>query len=126
MLPALQIPFQSVMGDFCVQPWMTADEIAEATQTAIATNFGPDGQPATLQSIYLRHIREVRPALLQMMRLVHQLFMHRVQFVSQQCFTLCPTTLVMEDPLVADCAGAGSVSTPYSWRKAGKPGAALP
>lgn len=43
-----------------VQPWMTADEIQEAIQTAIANNVGPDGRPATIQNIYLRHIREVR------------------------------------------------------------------
>jgi len=45
-----------------VQPWMTADEIQEAIQTAIANNVGPDGRPATIQNIYLRHIREVRRA----------------------------------------------------------------
>ncbi len=60
------------MSELCVQPWMTADEIAEATQTAVATNMGPDGQPATIESIYLRHIREVRPIPLQIARLVHQ------------------------------------------------------
>lgn len=44
----------------CVQPWMTADEIQEAAQSAIAANpTGPDGNPATVQTIYLRYIRDV-------------------------------------------------------------------
>lgn len=46
---------------FVLQPWITADEVVEATQTAIAANTGPDGRPATIQTVYLRHIREVRP-----------------------------------------------------------------
>ncbi|CAL5227476.1 g10453 [Coccomyxa viridis] len=54
-IPQLASDFQ--MGP-ANSPWMTADEIAEATQAAIAANLGPDGQPATIHSIYLRHIRE--------------------------------------------------------------------
>ena len=45
-----------------VQPWMTADEIQEAVQSAVAANpTGPDGRPATVQTIYLRYIRDVIP-----------------------------------------------------------------
>ena len=45
----------------CVQPWMTADEIQEAVQSAVAANpTGPDGRPATAQTVYLRYIRDVR------------------------------------------------------------------
>ncbi|BDA41065.1 probable single-stranded DNA-binding protein at N-terminal half [Coccomyxa sp. Obi] len=39
-------------------PWMTADEINEAIETVLATSVGPDGAPATLDKIYLRHVRE--------------------------------------------------------------------
>ena len=40
---------------------MTADEIQEAVQSAVTANpTGPDGRPATAQTVYLRYIRDVR------------------------------------------------------------------
>lgn len=122
-----------------VQPWMTADEIQEAIQTAIATNTGPDGQPATVQSVYLRHIREVKPETCNEMHKghhlprslhphVHQHFTECLHCASIFSFMSQSIGLMIsrEDPLLAYFAGAGSVSPPNRWCKASKPGAALP
>ncbi len=43
-----------------LQPWMTGDEINEAIEAAVASSTDAAGNPATLATVYLRHIREVR------------------------------------------------------------------
>ena len=39
---------------------MTGDEINEAIEAAVASSTDAAGNPATLATVYLRHIREVR------------------------------------------------------------------
>jgi hypothetical protein len=39
---------------------MTGGEIDEAVATALATSTDAEGRPATLATVYLRNVREVR------------------------------------------------------------------
>ena len=43
-----------------LQPCLTGHEINEAIETAVASSTDAAGKPATLATVYLRHIRKVR------------------------------------------------------------------
>lgn len=42
------------------QPWISGDEVNDAIEDVLANQMGTDGGPATLETMYLRQVREAR------------------------------------------------------------------
>ena len=76
-LPEVAIPLSrclscTVIQPMCaLQPWLTGDEIDEAIEAALATTMDAAGNPATLSTVFLRPIREVRRGLIPASPILH-------------------------------------------------------